>query len=43
MANSKPERPPQAWLMVMWLVCSLVVIAFAIFSYLAGWMYTVRE
>jgi hypothetical protein len=38
-----PERPPQAWLMVLWLVCSLVVIGFALFSYVAGWWYKYLE
>jgi type II secretory pathway component PulK len=38
-----PKRPPQAWLMVLWLVCTLTVIAFALFSYISGWFYAVKE
>ena len=36
-------RPPQAWLMVLWLVCFLVVLGFALFSYVAGWWYPYME
>jgi hypothetical protein len=43
MANVDPVRPPQAWLMVLWLVCFLTVVGFALFSYFAGWMYTPLE
>lgn len=39
MTELKPTHPTQAWLIVLWLVCFLVVIGFALFSYFAGWMY----
>ena len=40
--EGKP-RPPQWWLMVLWLACALIVISFALFSYISGWYYPVRE
>ena len=42
-ADPPTRRPPQAWLMVLWLVCSLVVLGFALFSYVAGWWYPLME
>lgn len=41
--ESPPRRPPQAWLMVLWLTCFLVVLCFALFSYVAGWWYPYVE
>jgi polyferredoxin len=37
------KRPPQAWLMVLWLVCTIVVIGFALISYVSGWWYPYLE
>ena len=41
--DTPPRRPPQAWLMVLWLACCLVVLGFALFSYVAGWWYPHME
>jgi hypothetical protein len=41
--ETPPRRPQQAWLMVTWLVCSLIVLGFALFSYVAGWWYPYIE
>lgn len=44
MANEEVKpRPPQWWLMVMWLTCALIVISFALFSYISGWFYPLKE
>lgn len=37
------RRPPQAWLMVLWLACTLAVIGFALFAYVVGWWYPYLE
>jgi hypothetical protein len=37
------RRPPQAWLIVLWLVCTLTVIGFALVSYFVGWFYNYLE
>jgi hypothetical protein len=41
--ENQTKRPPQAWLMVLWLVCCLVVVGFALFSYIAGMWYPHME
>ena len=44
MPDSAPKRrPPQAWLMILWLGCTLIVIAFALFSYVWAWRVPVKE
>jgi len=42
-SSTQTERPKQAWLMVLWLVCTLVVIGFALVSYFVGWFYNYLE
>lgn len=41
--ETKNRRPAQAWLMILWLACSLIVLGFALFSYVAGWWYPHME
>jgi len=36
-------RTPMNWVMVLWLVCFLVIVVFAMTSYFAGMFYTPRQ
>jgi hypothetical protein len=37
------ERTPMNWVMVLWLVCFLAIVVFAMISYFAGMFYTPRQ
>jgi len=37
------ERTAMNWVMVLWLVCFLTVVVFAMISYFAGMFYTPRQ